>query len=156
LLTWEQIDFKQGEIHIRRTPYFEPKTEESQRNIDLAPEAIDVLRSFKKGNRSEFVLDGSEANPAATYDFYRCDCTWRDLNAWLRKKGVRQRKAIHALRKESGSLIASTFGIEAARQHLGHRDIRTTSSHYVDKKKRVEVSLAMGTVGQLRAVEGQG
>jgi integrase len=154
LLTWEQIDFKQGEIHVRRTPYFEPKTEESQRNIDLAPEAIDVLRSFKKGNRSEFVLDGSEANPAATYDFYRCDCTWRDLNAWLRKKGVRQRKAIHSLRKESGSLIASTFGIEAARQHLGHRDIRTTSSHYVDKKKRVEVNLAMGTAGQLKAVEG--
>jgi hypothetical protein len=36
--------------------------------------------------------------------------------------------SIHALRKESGSLIASTFGIEAARQHLGRRDIRTTSA----------------------------
>ncbi len=144
LLTWVQIDFKQGQIHVRRTVYFEPKTEESQRNIDLAPEAIDVLRSFKKDSKSEFVLDGSDANPAATYDFYRCDCTWRDLNAWLREKGLRQQKAIHALRKESGSLIASNFGIEAARQHLGHRDIRTTSAHYVDKKKRVEISLPIG------------
>ena len=154
LLLWEQIDFRERQIHVRRTAYFEPKTEENQRTIDLAPVAIDVLRSFKKDNRSEFVLDGSEANPAATYDFYRCDCTWRDLNAWLRKKGVRQRKAIHALRKESGSLIASTFGIEAARQHLGHRDIRTTSAHYVDKKRRVEISLPMETAGQLREVEG--
>ena len=53
-----------------------------------------------------------------------------------------QRNAVHALRKESGSLIASSFGIEAARQHLGHRDIRTTSAHYVDTKKRVEVRIA--------------
>ena len=36
------------------------------------------------------------------------------------------------------------FGIEAARQHLGHRDIRTTSSHYVEKRKRVEVRLPIG------------
>jgi len=56
---------------------------------------------------------------------------------------VRQKKAIHALRRESGSLIASTFGIEAARQHLGHRDIRTTSSHYVQNKKRIEVRLPL-------------
>jgi len=145
LLTWEQIDFGQGQIQIRRTSYFEPKTEESQRVIDLPPEAVDVLRSFKKGSESEFVLHGAQPNPASTYDYYRCDCMWRDLHDWLRSKGVRQKKAIHALRKESGSLVASTFGIEAARQHLGHRDIRTTSSHYVEKKKRIEVRLPLGT-----------
>ncbi len=88
---------------VRRTAHFEPKTEESQRMIDLAPEALDVLRPFKKGSTSEFVLEGAQPNPAATYDYYRCDCLWRDLNAWLRGKGVRQQKAIHALRKESGS-----------------------------------------------------
>lgn len=143
LLMWSQVDFERGGIQVRRTPYFEPKTEESQRSIDLSPEAIDVLRSFKAGSTSPFVLDGSEPNPAATYDFYRCDRTWRDLHDWLRGKGVRQRKAIHSLRKESGSNIASEFGIEAARQHLGHRDIRTTSSHYVEKKKRVEVRLSL-------------
>jgi integrase len=144
LLTWEQIDFGQGQISIRRTAHFEPKTEESQRVIDLPAEAVDVLRTFKKGSKSEFVMEGAQPNPASTYDYYRCDCTWRDLHDWLRSKGVRQKKAIHALRKESGSLIASTFGIEAARQHLGHRDIRTTSSHYVEKKKRIEVRLALG------------
>ncbi|HEY4249236.1 MAG TPA: tyrosine-type recombinase/integrase [Lacunisphaera sp.] len=152
LLTWEQIDFAQGQLYVRRTIYFEPKTDESQRDIDLAPEALDVLRSFKKVSESEFVLDGAEARPEATYDYYRCDCTWRDLNDWLRSKGVRQKKAIHSLRKESGSLIASAYGIEAARQHLGHRDIRTTSSHYVDKKKRVEIKLPMGDrAGQILA-----
>ncbi len=155
LLTWAQIDLAGGQIHVRRTAHFEPKTEESQRMIDLAPAAVEVLRSFKAASKSEFVLDGGDSHPAATWPFYRCNRTWRKLIAWLKSKGVSQRNAIHTLRKESGSLIASTFGIEAARQHLGHRDIRTTSAHYVDKKKRIEVSLPMGpAAGQLRAVEG--
>jgi integrase len=121
--------------------------------IDLASDAVDVLRAFKKGSRSEFVLDGEEPNIDATYDYYRCDCTWRDLTDWLHEKGVREKKAIHSLRKESGSLIAAQFGIEAARQHLGHRDIRTTSAHYVGKKGRREVQLDVGAAaGGLRAV----
>lgn len=143
LLLWEQVDLEEGQIHVRRTRYFEPKTEESQRVIDLAPSAVDVLRSFKEGNTSEFVLDGTEPDTKALWPHYRCNCTWRRLLAWLKAKGVRQRNAIHMLRKESGSVIASAHGIEAARQHLGHRDIRTTSAHYVGKKKRVEVNLTI-------------
>jgi integrase len=139
LLLWEQVDLENGTIHVRRTAYFEPKTEESQRVIDLSPIAVDVLRRFKEGKTSEFVLDGSDPRPSSTYDFYRCDCTWRDLVEWLKGKGVRQKKAIHALRKESGSLIAANYGIEDARRHLGHRNIALTSSYYVDKRKRVEV-----------------
>jgi len=153
-LTWAQIDFEAGQIQIRRTEHFEPKTEESQRTVDVAPEVLDVLRSFTKGSESEFVLAGGDANPAAMYDYYRADCTWRDLHAWLKGKGVKQQKAIHALRKESGSLVASAFGIEAARQHLGHRDIRTTSAHYVEKRKRIEVHLPSANAMQLRAAEG--
>jgi integrase len=153
LLTWPQIDLAAGQIHVRRTAYFEPKTEESQRMIDLAPAAVEVLRTFKDGNKSEFVLDGGDPCPSATWPYYRANGTWRKLITWLKKKGVSQRNAIHSLRKESGSLIASDFGIEAARQHLGHRDIRVTSAIYVAKKKRVEVSLPMGAkAGELRTV----
>lgn len=151
-LMWEQVDLADAQIHVRRTRWFEPKTEESQRSIDLAEQAVSILRSFKAGSTSEFVLDGSEPAPGATYDYYRCDCTWRGLHDWLRSKGVQHGKAIHSLRKESGSLIAATFGIEAARQHLGHRDIRTTSAHYVSKKKRVEVRIGDGVPGHLEAV----
>lgn len=145
LLLWEQVDLSAGQINIRRTAYFEPKTEESQRSIDISADAVDVLRSFKQSSDSEFVLSGSDPHVGATYDYYRCDCTWRDLHAWLRAKGIKQRKAIHSLRKESGSLIAASFGIEAARQHLGHRDIRTTSNHYVGKTKRAEVIISLDT-----------
>lgn len=153
LLTWKQVDLQNGHVHVRRTPYFEPKTEESQRIIDIPSEAVEVIRAFKEGSHSEFVLDGSDARPAATYDYYRADSTWRTLTAWLKSKGVRERKAIHMLRKESGSLMASRFGIEAAREHLGHRDIRTTSAHYVSKKGRREVSLTAGGTGnQMRVI----
>lgn len=152
LLTWAQIDFDNGVVRIRRTEHFEPKTEESQRDVDVPDQALDVFRKFKEGSKSEFVLKGGVPNPSATYDYYRCDRTWRALNAWLRSKGIKQQKAIHALRKESGSLVAADFGIEAARQHLGHRDIHTTSAHYVGKKKRVEVNLSPGA-GKLKVVD---
>jgi integrase len=141
LLEWNQIDFKEGQLSVCRTEYFEPKTEESQRTVDLPDEALNTFRKFKKGSASNFVLRGASPNLSATYDYYRCDKVWRALNKWLRGKGLKDIKAIHALRKESGSLIASTYGIEAAREHLGHRDISTTSSHYVSKKARREVIL---------------
>jgi integrase len=154
LLTWQQVDLEDGQIHVRRTPHFEPKTEESQRDIDLAPAAVEVLRSLKEGSSSEFVLDGGESDPSATWPYYRANYTWRKLVVWLKAKGVSQRNAVHTLRKESGSLIAATFGIEAARQHLGHRDIRMTSSTYVSKKRRVEVSLPIRMADHLPAMEG--
>lgn len=150
LLLWEQVDLAQSQLHVRRTAYFEPKTEESQRMVDLAPAAVEVLRAFKEGCTSEFVLDGAEPDPTAMWPHYRCASMWRSLVSWLKGKGVRQRTPVHTLRKESGSLIASSHGIEAARQHLGHRDIRTTSATYVGKKRRHEVQL---TPAPLRTLE---
>ncbi|WP_404420759.1 tyrosine-type recombinase/integrase [Nibricoccus sp. IMCC34717] len=142
-LLWEQIDLEEGQIHVRRTPYFSPKTDESERDIDLSGSAIELVRKLKEGAVGEFVLEGVQPDPGATYGHYRCDGTWRDLIEWLRSKGISSRNAIHVLRKESGSLVADTFGIEAARQFLGHRDISLTSSTYVSKKKRIEISLPL-------------
>jgi hypothetical protein len=50
---------------------------------------------------------------------------------------------------KSGEIAAD---IEAARQHLGHRDICTTSSHYVEKRKRGEIKLPIGESTKLLAV----
>jgi integrase len=120
LLLWEQIDFNEGCIPIYRTLFFEPKTEESQRTVDLAASALEVLSVFKKGSSSTFVLTGAEPNPLATYDYYRCDCTWRDLNAWLRGKGLpNERRFILCGRKAVRSL-PRTMGY---RQHAGISDI---------------------------------
>jgi len=143
-LLWKQVNLAEGQIRIQRTEFFEPKTEESQRLVDIPPAAVKILRSYVRNSGSPFVMDGAEANPAATYDYYRCDGTWHILIEWLKGKGVTDPKAVHSLRKESGSLIASAHGIEAARQHLGHNHINTTSSYYVDKRKRIEVNIGDG------------
>ncbi len=153
-LTWSQIDFEEGTLAVQRTKYFEPKTAESERVIDLAPEAVELLRGFKRAAKGEFVMEGGAADPGATYGYYRADCTWRRLIEWLKDKGFNDRTAIHSLRKESGSIIVQRYGIEAGRQHLGHRDIRTTSETYTDKRQRVEISLTVGAPGL--AVVGDG
>ena len=141
LLLWEQVNFEGNQIQVRRTKYLEPKTEESIRDVDMPSSIMAILRARMKRVGGEFVLGGSEARVGVTYDHYRADGTWRRLNAWLKKKGVVDIKAVHAMRKESGSLINQLFGVEAARHHLGHRDIRMTSSHYVAKKVRYEVAI---------------
>lgn len=141
LLTWGQVDFRGGRINIGRTKYFEPKTEESQREIDLPAAAMKTLAGFKKADKSAFVLDGLKPKLGTPYQFYRAEETWKGLLKWLREQGITDQKAVHSLRKESGSLIAQAYGIEAARQHLGHRDIETTSAHYVSKRGRREILL---------------
>ncbi len=140
LLMWAQVDETASQIRVGRTRYFEPKTEESTRAVDVPASVMAEIVGFRTAG-AQFVLAGKAPRLAGKYSFYRCEDTWLSLAGWLRTQGISEQKAIHALRKESGSLIASQFGIEAARAHLGHRDVTTTSSFYVTKKERREVSL---------------
>lgn len=41
-----------------------------------------------------------------------------------------------------GSLFTSAFGVEAAPQHLGHRDISTTTSDDIETQKVAETTLS--------------
>jgi integrase len=137
-----------GRIEIRRTEHFATKTDESERDVDLAPEVCDLVRRFKEFPDPDpvFVLRGGSAKPDARYEYYRANLapwrTWKKLSTWLRSKGIRGTKPIHGLRKAAGSLIHEHHGIEAARSFLGHADISTTCASYVDKKPRVAVSFA--------------
>lgn len=50
-LKWSDIDFDRRQVHVQRTfnggRFFDPKTEKSDRWIDLAPMAIDVLKEWQ-------------------------------------------------------------------------------------------------------------
>lgn len=59
------------------------------------------------------------------------------LAAWLRLTGLTTPNPIHELRKLSGSLINSSAGLEAARRHLGHATIATTSASYLAPRSAV-------------------
>ena len=139
-LTWGQIDFETGVISIRKTRWFEPKTKRAVRDIPIEPEFASLMRSWMKGSRSEFVLDGPEPNKERVYS-YRADKAQCELVAWLRSKGVTARNAIHALRKEAGSLVCEQAGIHAASALLGHAQIQTTVSHYVESRSQQTVGL---------------
>jgi integrase len=116
--------------------------------IDLDSAAVEIIRRAKSDSPDPiFVLKGAQPKAqtkAATT--YRCDAapwrTWEKLTAWLGKKGVKDGKPIHVLRKLAGSLVFAAHGLEQARGFLGHASIATTSDSYLAASRRVTVSIA--------------
>ena len=54
--------------------------------------------------------------------------------ACLRIQGFTSPNPIHELRKLSGSYVNEAGGLEAARRHLGHKNVATTSASYVQAR----------------------
>jgi hypothetical protein len=77
----------------------------------LFPAACGADASAAPGSAAErsplwdrFVIMASGVpKPRATYIHYRCQKHFERLTAWLRKKGIKENKPIHVLRKEFGS-----------------------------------------------------
>ena len=130
-LTWQQVDFGAGKVRIETTEHFKPKSENSEREIQIQESIILKVSKWREGAHETFVLRGGEAKPDANYPYYRAKDTWRHLTAWLRSKGVDSPNPVHYLRKLSGSLMYSASDVYAAQRFLGHSDIRTTIGSYV-------------------------
>lgn len=131
LLPWENVDLTARTVEIRPTRFFVPKTEESRRTIPLPADVVSHLEARRLANDSaEFVLFGLDPSKPRALKTYRAQC-WESLATWLRSKGFASQNPIHELRKLSGSLVNAKAGLEAARKHLGHRSIATTSASYV-------------------------
>ncbi|NDV61653.1 tyrosine-type recombinase/integrase [Puniceicoccales bacterium CK1056] len=149
-LLWEQINLEEGVVRIREHTWFTPKSEEAIRDVDLSDSVRKEIAALRASSRGKFFLKGVRALPVKKQykGYYRAKPTWARLNAWLKKQGVSVQKPVHYLRKESGSLISSNFGIEAARRHLGHADIAVTSAHYSDKKNKVTVDIPTAPISE--------
>lgn len=143
MLHWKQVDLNRGLIQVVGHKYFKPKSDESEREVDLDSSVCRELAEMKSRSAGEFVLEGGIPRTVNNQykSYYRASKTWNNLTEWLRDNGIHVQKPIHYLRKESGSYIASSFGIEAARQYLGHADIQVTSAHYSDKKGRPTIEI---------------
>ncbi len=110
--------------------------------MDLSPELVEMLRAWKKGGQSEFVI--VSPNPPryeTSRTNYRAQREFLALGAWLESQGVSARKKLHELRKECGAVIANSLGIFAASRALRPADIRITSQYYADKKVRITTGL---------------
>jgi integrase len=142
LLIWDQVDFTKGVIRIERTEYFQPKSEDSAGEVDLDPETLALLRGWKATASGPFVIESTRQPRHDTSRVnYRCTRHFETLYTWLKAQGITARKPLHELRKELGSLLASSHGIFAAKSVLRHAQISTTAAYYTDKKRRITAGL---------------
>lgn len=154
LLLWEQVLFEEGLIDIRRTRFFEPKSESAIGRIPIDEEAIEILKGYRENDPTgEFVLRGPRPRKETSHSSYRCDKTFRFLIDWLRKyetdSGLKPfaevQKPLHEIRKEVGALLATNHGIFAAQRFLRHAEISTTERYYSDQKSRVTAGLSLSS-----------
>jgi integrase len=136
-LTWDQVDLENRHIWIRTTPHFRPKARNSESRIDALPEVFEHLREYQsKSITPPFVLPGDNQSRVRCQPFFDAAVTW------LRTQGITDRKPLHTLRKEAGSLVYQRTGsIDLAAEFL-RNDPRTAREHYVGLKGRLEVVLS--------------
>jgi len=52
------------------------------------------------------------------------------VTMWLRLKGIKERRPVHTMRKECGSVLATTYNLLVASRVLGHHSITVTEKYY--------------------------
>jgi integrase len=118
-------------LQVRATDIFIPKSKQS-RVIPIDPLVWDELLAVKADNR--FIVPApkpkAKRKPEAKSSVYRNEEAHRVLVHWLKKMGVEDSKPCHALRKEFGSYVATTFSLFHAQKLLGHSTPAVTSAYY--------------------------
>lgn len=117
-------------IEVRESDGFRPKSKHS-RVIPIAEDVWAALESIHV-EKSRFIVPAEEvkARKASPLSSYRCDLGHRILVKWLRSMGVTAAKPCHALRKEFGSYVATSFSLFHAQKLLGHSSPNVTSDYY--------------------------
>ena len=87
-LLWRQVDFDRGLIRVEVTEAGALKTEDSTGAVQIDEELAALLRGFRAKARSEYVIDGGQAEGgSAPYgQRYRCLKVFARLTGWLRAK----------------------------------------------------------------------
>lgn len=136
-LPWTAFRWDEGVIRIEATHFFRPKSDDSEGDVLVEPELLEIFRGYYARRKSEFVIESEkEPNQTVLYDHYRCGRDIGRLIEWLRSKGVISNTPLHSLRKEYGSQINARYGLTAAQEMLRHADIQVTAAHYVENKQR--------------------
>lgn len=134
-LKWEDIDFKNGTLSIERTCYDgivdgkfgrienSPKTNSSQRVIPLPKQIIQLLKSVRKTDLSEYVIvKGAEPILLRTYQ--------RNFSAVLERLHIRHR-GFHALRHTFATrAIECGMDVKTLSEILGHKNATVTLNRY--------------------------
>jgi hypothetical protein len=137
VLPWTAFRWNEGAIRIETTEFYRPKSHNSEGDVRVDPELMEVFRGYYARRKGDFVIESYSPPPAfdAPYGVYRCQDHMRSLLGWLRSKGVNSKTPLHALRKEFGSLIHARYGILAASEQLRHGGIAVTAKHYLENRQ---------------------
>jgi integrase len=131
-LKWEDIDWVNSQIYVRRTfnhgKFMDPKSRTSRRKIDLAPELVHALKKWKlaclKGEL-DLVFPTDEGTPEIA-----ANLLYRRFFPSLRRAGL-PRMRLHNLRHTYASLlIAQGEHPKYIQTQLGHSSISVTMDIY--------------------------
>ena len=138
VLPWTAFQWNEGVIRIETTEHYRPKSHNSEGDVRVDPELLELFRGYYARRKSGFVIESASPPPPfdAPYGVYRCMNEMRALLAWLRAKGVVSKTPLHTLRKEFGSQINARYGLLAASEQLRHGGIAVTARHYVENRSR--------------------
>jgi hypothetical protein len=136
VLPWTAFRWKEGVIRIETTEFYRPKSHNSEGDVRVDPELMEVFRGFYARRKNDFVIESDSLPPPfdAPYGVYRCQDHMRTLLGWLRSKGVVSKTPLHTLRKQFGSEIHARYGLLAASEQLRHGGIAVTARHYVENR----------------------
>lgn len=117
-------------MEVRETDVFKPKSKRS-RIIPIAEDVWEALTSVRiEGAGFIVTAEIRRKRKDSPLSSYRCDSGHRILVEWLRRMGVTAAKPCHAMRKEFGSYVATSFSLFHAQKLLGHSSPNVTSDYY--------------------------
>lgn len=143
-LKWSDIDWKNNQIHIQRTfnnqQWFDPKTDYSDRRIDLGPSMMSDLKKWKLAcppNNLNLVFPNNAGKPMNHNNLVN-----RHFDPAIRKAGI-ERIRFHNLRHTYASLlIAQGENIKYIQKQLGHSSPTVTLNVYAHLMKPVNQEAA--------------
>ncbi len=143
-LQWLNIMPEKGIIRIMTTAQKRVKTDESEGDVFCDPGLFSELARCRRSGSTLYVVEPDrEFTKTKAAQFYRCNDVFRTVIDWLKAHGVLTRSPLHTLRKEFGSVVASSGDIFQAQRQLRHSQISTTEQYYADGRKRATMPVGL-------------
>ncbi len=122
--SWFSLQDDKVIVRIHETGEFLPKSGQSG-IVPISHELYQTLLRLRGEGQSPYFVASDSIKTTAGRIWERV----RVVNKWLREKGLNDRKPLHALRKECGSLVAKKHGILEASKIL-RNTVQVCSIHY--------------------------
>ncbi|MBF0253785.1 MAG: tyrosine-type recombinase/integrase [Candidatus Omnitrophica bacterium] len=127
-LEWDDIDFENRVILIRKKKNFTPKgrtrkdRKPKTRVIAMPADVVEILRGLERKQARVFLKDDKPMDPK--------DKTFRNwIIAIVRGTQLEGMSRMHELRHTTGHILGLTHSLHEIKEFLGHTDIRTTERY---------------------------